>query len=722
MPKYISDRKRNLNLGISNHTEGSDVLSVTGNTRLSGIVTAITGVAVTYFGSFTGDVTGIATGATRVYIDESEDDNHNYNIVFSDHTPSSLGDAYHTLQVDNSGLTFNPGLNIFSVLRAQAPGYVNSSAYYNYNNTNTNINFDAGGGFQFNTENTTRVKIGTDGNTFFTGGLNVVGISTFQSHVHLGDDDEIKLGNGDDLRIYHDGSNSYIHDDGAGKLRLCSNTTQIRNANDNADYALFSSSGFEIYRSGSKALETIGAGLTVYGDLYATDINGSSNVNIAGVVTATGGFNIGISSGGTTITSGPITALNFVGTGNTFSVNGTTVDVSISGGGGASVSIGTEAPSSPSAGDLWYNNEKARTFIYYDEAEVGTGSAAFWVDSSPFVLPATDPDPVAAKTSATFTAEANQYVFTFAHTVGFIDVYLNGIRLSPSEFTSDGASVTLGAGASAGDVVDLVQYRMGIGATGPQGPAGGKWGTFSINTGITTTVKVQIQNNLEVTGVTTSTGGFSGTLTGNVTGNLTGNVTGSINATGVSTFQSHVHLGDDDELRFGASNDFKIVHDPNDCRFENSNGDIKFKNTGSYFFFDEDGGETLASFINDGAANLFYSGNKKFETTTSGVTVTGDVNSTSDINIKKNIQVIDNAIDKVKAISGVTFQWKENEELSGGVIAQDVMVLLPELVKENDNNIKTVNYNGLVGLLIEVVKDQQNQLDELKTRISELEE
>ena len=78
-------------------------------------------------------------------------------------------------------------------------------------------------------------------------------------------------------------------------------------------------------------------------------------------------------------------------------------------------------------------------------------------------------------------------------------------------------------------------------------------------------------------------------------------VDGTVNVTGVSTFQSHVHLGDDDELRFGAGNDFKIYHDPDDARIENSNGDIKFKNTGSYFFFDEDGGETLASFINDGA-------------------------------------------------------------------------------------------------------------------------
>ena len=116
---------------------------------------------------------------------------------------------------------------------------------------------------------------------------------------------------------------------------------------------------------------------------------------------------------------------------------------------------------------------------------------------------------------------------------------------------------------------------------------------------------------------------FETTSTGiDVTGHTE---TDTLNVSSTSTFQSHVSLGDDDELRFGANNDFKIVHDPNDCRFENSNGDIKFKNTGSYFFFDEDGGETLASFINDGAVNLFHNGSKKLETTSTGIDVTGHV-------------------------------------------------------------------------------------------------
>jgi len=59
----------------------------------------------------------------------------------------------------------------------------------------------------------------------------------------------------------------------------------------------------------------------------------TGNINASGIITATGGFNLGISSAGTSITSGPVTTLNFIGAGNTFAVNGTTVDISIQGGG-----------------------------------------------------------------------------------------------------------------------------------------------------------------------------------------------------------------------------------------------------------------------------------------------------------------------------------------------------------------------------------------------------
>ena len=65
----------------------------------------------------------------------------------------------------------------------------------------------------------------------------------------------------------------------------------------------------------------------------------ASNGNFSGILSVTGGYNIGISSAGTPVTTGPITTLNFVGAGNTFALNGTTIDISIQGGGGGGESF-----------------------------------------------------------------------------------------------------------------------------------------------------------------------------------------------------------------------------------------------------------------------------------------------------------------------------------------------------------------------------------------------
>ena len=80
-------------------------------------------------------------------------------------------------------------------------------------------------------------------------------------------------------------------------------------------------------------------GITEYVGIGTTNPTAKLDVvgdaKVSGIVTASGGFNLGISSAGTSITSGPVTTLNFIGAGNTFAINGTTVDVSIAGGGGA---------------------------------------------------------------------------------------------------------------------------------------------------------------------------------------------------------------------------------------------------------------------------------------------------------------------------------------------------------------------------------------------------
>jgi len=76
----------------------------------------------------------------------------------------------------------------------------------------------------------------------------------------------------------------------------------------------------------------------------------------------------------------------------------------------------------------------------------------------------------------------------------------------------------------------------------------------------------------------------------------------------------------------------------------------------------------------------------------------------------------------VKQLNGVTFNWKKNGKESGGVIAQEVQQVLPSLVSEvaelnSEGSHLAVDYNGIIGLLIETVKDQQTQIDELKALV-----
>jgi len=120
--------------------------------------------------------------------------------------------------------------------------------------------------------------------------------------------------------------------------------------------------------------------------------------------------------------------------------------------------------------------------------------------------------------------------------------------------------------------------------------------------------------------------------------------------------------------------------------------------------------------------------------TTGDIRATADVTAyySSDATLKENVVEIENALDKVKKIRGVEFDWTPEyiDEKGGedgyfirrhdvGVIAQEVESVLPEVVGTRDNGIKAVRYDRIVALLIEAIKDQQTQIDELKDLVNQ---
>jgi hypothetical protein len=98
--------------------------------------------------------------------------------------------------------------------------------------------------------------------------------------------------------------------------------------------------------------------------------------------------------------------------------------------------------------------------------------------------------------------------------------------------------------------------------------------------------------------------------------------------------------------------------------------------------------------------------------------------SSSDIRFKENITPIENALDKISKISGNTYDWKAENKIEHGyegndvgVIAQEIEAVLPQLVQTRENGFKAVKYDKLVALLIEGIKEQQLQIEELKAKI-----
>ena len=228
------------------------------------------------------------------------------------------------------------------------------------------------------------------------------------------------------------------------------------------------------------------------------------------------------------------------------------------------------------------------------------------------------------------TGVTTDFTFASGYVTGYFDIFLNGVKMiEGSDYTStDGSTFSvLNGGAVSGDVIEGVAYKafnaatatvgissagtpistqantlnfVGTGNTfalrgstidisisGGGAGAGGTWANYDTNTGVSTTKKVKIQNDLEVTGVTTSTGGFVGNVTGTATGlsgspnitinNLTGvaaTFTGvltyedvtNIDSLGIITARSHVsiadsilHTGDTDtSIRFPAADTFTV--------------------------------------------------------------------------------------------------------------------------------------------------------------------
>ena len=272
----------------------------------------------------------------------------------------------------------------------------------------------------------------------------------------------------------------------------------------------------------------------------------AGGINAVGIVTADGLDAIGIQSGGVNITTGIITAINFTGTGNTVTYDSSTKIVSVSVGGAGGSGTGGKFVEN-NTGIHTLSNVGIGTTNASDKLKV-LGDVAFTgaLKVSPLGLAGSNGQFLksvgtgvtwssfpTARTVGLQTATANQTSFPFTYNVGFLDVYINGVKLTTNEFTAtNGTSVVLNDGAFVGDQVQFISFNT----TASGGGGGGSGitdivqdatpqlgGNLDLNSKIINgSGNIDYTGNLKISGIATAT-----TFVGNLTGNVTGNTSGS---------------------------------------------------------------------------------------------------------------------------------------------------------------------------------------------------
>ena len=143
----------------------------------------------------------------------------------------------------------------------------------------------------------------------------------------------------------------------------------------------------------------------------------------------------------------------------------------------------------------------------------------------------------------------------------------------------------------------------------------------------------------------------------------------------------------------------------------NNNGSQWMENESSLYYNNENKNVLIGTDQSSGDYDLEVDGKVRFMDTLK----VQDVCCVSDKRLKDEIMPIDRATERLKRIRGVGFRWKKNGKHTHGVIAQEVEAALPgATVADPETGSLAVNYNALIGLLIEAVKNQSQKIEQLQ--------
>jgi len=196
---------------------------------------------------------------------------------------------------------------------------------------------------------------------------------------------------------------------------------------------------------------------------------------------------------------------------------------------------------------------------------------------------------------------------------------------------------------------------------------------------------------------------------------LIGNGT-AYNLTTTPTFQGNVTIAAANSLLFGSSTRQMLNLWSTTYGLGVQSSTLYYRTAGRFSWFrggshndneNNPGGGTVAMTL-DASSNLLVTG-------------TGTFNS--DLRLKKNIFTIENALEKTLKLRGVEYDRIDNEDHQIGLIAQEVEEVIPQVVytlEDDSEGMKSVAYQNVVALLIEAIKEQQNQIEGLKMLVDQL--
>ena len=279
---------------------------------------------------------------------------------------------------------------------------------------------------------------------------------------------------------------------------------------------------------------------------------------------------------------------------------------------------------------------------------------------------------------------------------------------SGSTILSGSYNVTLGASADVGTSTALNQTVIGYGATGQAN------NSVVLGNGDVTAVYMGEDSGATVHAAGLNIGGTGASFTGDMTVGDLSAFSGSFTQRSAIDIVAH---NDGDLLTAYASGS---SGDRFNIELDTGNSLAKISSGGGYnLTFSSEGGTMSFESNAMGTATYAFDGNT---TISNDLTVGGDVVISSDARLKANIVSLGSTLAKLLLIDGKSYTMKKDGKQKIGVLAQDIQKVFPELVSEDDNEMLAVNYQGLVPVLINALKEQDGKMKEQDAKMIEQEE